>query len=720
VTATIDTDVVIVGYGPVGQTAAALLARRGHRVSVYERFADVYRLPRAVYFDDEIMQVWQDLGISSDLAEDILPISTYNWFGADGDLIVRIEVPSPGRSGWEPGYSFFQPHLEATLDGLVQSLPSATIHRGWAAESLAQAGDRVELTLRRMREPAGGALEATAETSTVRARYVIGADGANSFVRGAAGVAFEDQGFAERWVVIDLLPNDVEDLGYIPAPCQWCDPQRPHMHTRNGRRHRRFEFMLLPGEQPEDFADATRIWKLLEPWTTPADGCIVRSAVYEFRARLSQTMRAGRALLAGDAAHTMPPFMGQGLCSGVRDAAALAWRLDLILRGLADDRLLDSYTAERRPQNEWIVNLSTEMGRVSCVLDADAAKERDAALRAADAPPPVALPGLAGGVRAAGTPLAGERAVQGTVRLGGRSGRFNDLVGDGFVLLTRRAPRLSAEQAAFLERIEVRVVALEDLEDLDGRLTAWLDEHGAEAVLMRPDHYVFGAVTAPESLAALVEDLRAQLYITEGASAMSADTAVTHPKFHHANLKTTRLEEMIDWYRTVVGVEVLFKNDFGAWLSNDAANHRIALTAFPNLSDDPEKDGHTGLHHTAFEFDRFDDLNAAYLRLKDAGIVPDFCLDHGMTFSYYYRDPDGNHVELQIDNFGDWAKSSAWMREGPEFHADPIGKFVDPGRVAEAYAAGESFEQLHARAMEGDFQPETPPLELPTAEPTEA
>ena len=169
-------------------------------------------------------------------------------------------------------------------------------------------------------------------------------------------------------------------------------------------------------------------------------------------------MRAGRALLVGDAAHTMPPFMGQGMCSGIRDAAALTWRLDLILRGLADDRLLDSYTEERRPQNEWIVNLSTEMGRVSCVLDANAAAERDAALRAADAPPEIMLPGLAGGLRAVDAPLAGRRAVQGTVRWGDRSGRFHDLVGDGFVLLGRSAAALSAEHARFLERTGAQVV----------------------------------------------------------------------------------------------------------------------------------------------------------------------------------------------------------------------------------------------------------------------
>ena len=150
------------------------------------------------------------------------------------------------------------------------------------------------------------------------------------------------------------------------------------------------------------------MWSLLAPWFTPADGTLVRQAVYEFRGRLASTMRADRALLAGDAAHTMPPFMGQGLCSGVRDAANVAWRLDLILRGLADDRLLDGYTTERRPQNEWIVNLSTEMGRVSCTLDARAAADRDAALRAADAPPTLGLPPLQEGTLATGRPLAGQ------------------------------------------------------------------------------------------------------------------------------------------------------------------------------------------------------------------------------------------------------------------------------------------------------------------------
>jgi catechol-2,3-dioxygenase len=193
-----------------------------------------------------------------------------------------------------------------------------------------------------------------------------------------------------------------------------------------------------------------------------------------------------------------------------------------------------------------------------------------------------------------------------------------------------------------------------------------------------------------------------------------SDSTPIHPKFHHLNLKTTRLQQMIDWYSTVVGAEVLFQDDVGAWLSNDAANHRVALLAFPGFSDDPQKDTRTGLHHSAFEYDAFEDLNTSYLRLREAGVEPDFCIDHGMTFSYYYKDPDGNHVELQVDNFGDWAKSSEWMRTSDEFHANPIGVFVDPAQVAEAAAAGEPFDEIHARAMAGAFVPVQPPVEIPS------
>ena len=166
---------------------------------------------------------------------------------------------------------------------------------------------------------------------------------------------------------------------------------------------------------------------------------------------------------------------------------------------------------------------------------------------------------------------------------------------------------------------------------------------------------------------------------------------------------------MIDWYGTLVGAEVIHQDAVGAWLSNDEANHRIALLAFPGFVDDPDKETRTGLHHSAFEYGSFDELNASYLRLREAGIVPDICIDHGMTLSYYYKDPDGNHVELQCDVFGDWASSRAWMLTSEDFHANPIGVFVDPWRIAEASSAGQPLAEIHRRAMAGELSPSEAP-----------
>jgi catechol 2,3-dioxygenase len=194
---------------------------------------------------------------------------------------------------------------------------------------------------------------------------------------------------------------------------------------------------------------------------------------------------------------------------------------------------------------------------------------------------------------------------------------------------------------------------------------------------------------------------------------MTDTTAVTKPKFHHVNLKTTRLQEMIDFYRMLVGAQVVFQDQIGAWLSNDDANHRIALLAFPNFADDPDKETHTGMHHSAFEYASFDELNSSYLRLKDQGIRPAICLDHGMTFSYYYADPDGNNVELQVDCFGDWERSREWMHTSDEFKANPIGQFVDPEQVAVDHLAGSSFQEIHAKAMNGGYAPEQIPVEIP-------
>ncbi len=187
-------------------------------------------------------------------------------------------------------------------------------------------------------------------------------------------------------------------------------------------------------------------------------------------------------------------------------------------------------------------------------------------------------------------------------------------------------------------------------------------------------------------------------------------TAVPNPSLHHVNLKTVRLQEMIDWYGLVVGIEVTYQFEGGAWLSNDAANHRLALLCSPEMEDDPDKIRHTGLHHTAYEYPSVDNLLDSYVRLKSHGIVPHACLDHGMTLSFYYVDPDGNSVELQADEYGDWAQSKQFMHT-PAFSANPIGISVDPAQMLAARDAGATPQELHERAYAGEFEPDAP-LEL--------
>ncbi|MFN8132918.1 MAG: bifunctional 3-(3-hydroxy-phenyl)propionate/3-hydroxycinnamic acid hydroxylase [Solirubrobacteraceae bacterium] len=511
-------DVAIVGFGPVGQALALSLGAAGHRVACFERFHEIYRLPRAVHLDHEVMRLLDRLGVAKQLEPEMISFSEYRWFGADGEELMTLRPASPALSGWEPDYLFFQPLLEEALDARARSFPGVTVERGWSATGLEHDAQGATLTLRRVDEPEESAAVSTGETRTVRARWVVGADGANSFVREALAVPRRDLGFQEQWLVVDVAPHDAEALD-LPDACQWCDPRRPTTQVHSGRGHRRWEFMLLDGERAEDF-DAARSWELLAPWITPDDATLLRHAVYEFRSMVAERVRDGRCLIVGDAAHLTPPFLGQGLCAGLRDAANVAWKLDLVLRGLAADALLDTATDERQPQNDWIIAFAVQLGKVLCELDPDAAAERDRTVRAAGPPPEIGLPPLQGPLQRDGDALSGQLALQGTLDLGGREARLDDHTGPGFALVVRDGAGLDALQPghrAVLGALDVAVVRLDAARDADGRTTGWLDEHGAHAVLVRPDLYVFGSADSAAELPALVDDLRERLGLAVAA-----------------------------------------------------------------------------------------------------------------------------------------------------------------------------------------------------------
>ena len=188
------------------------------------------------------------------------------------------------------------------------------------------------------------------------------------------------------------------------------------------------------------------------------------------------------------------------------------------------------------------------------------------------------------------------------------------------------------------------------------------------------------------------------------------------PTLHHVTIKTSRLDDMIAWYTLVIGAQVQFRDRNAAWMTNDAANHRIAFLAVPGLGDDSEKVKHNGMHHCAFEYESFADLMTSFDRMRKAGVEPAFCLDHGLTISLYYKDPEGNFVELQSDNFGDWSRSAEWMRTSADFAANPIGTFFDPARVYEKFQSGVEFKALQKSVRAGDFLPEfdSQPIGLPT------
>ena len=189
---------------------------------------------------------------------------------------------------------------------------------------------------------------------------------------------------------------------------------------------------------------------------------------------------------------------------------------------------------------------------------------------------------------------------------------------------------------------------------------------------------------------------------------------VIKPTLHHVTMKTSHMAEMIAWYGTVVGAKVQFQDANAAWLTNDGANHRVAFLSVPGLEDDPHKVNHNGMHHSAFEYASFADLIATYERLKGENILPAFSLDHGLTISLYYQDPEDNYVELQSDNFGDWALSGEFIRTSADFAANPIGTFFDPDKVSKAFSAGRSFKDLQPAIRAGEFLPATiPSIGLP-------
>ncbi len=518
-------DVVIVGRGPVGLAMAAMLAQDGHSVAVVERHRDLYGLPRAGHIDHEIVRILQSLGAAGPVLADSYPTTEYVWKNAAGETLLEFDWGAKGISGYNSDYMHFQPIMEQALGDRVAASRLVVEHCGWELTDFRDAGVGVDLTLRAAAPgpaPSGG----DAEVRVIRGRYLVAADGANSTIRRRLGIERDDLGFNERWLVVDVRKKRPFALAFDCG--QICDPARPVTVLPLGKRHRRWEWAMLPGETAEELERPETAWRLLADWNvTPEDAEIVRQLVYTFEARLATEWRRGRVFLMGDACHTMPPFMGQGMCSGLRDARNLAWKLDLVLRGAAPDALLDTYQQERLPHaRDWTV-ISLEAGKIPCTLDPEVARERDARFRAGWRPPMPDFPKLEAGIldpdgRGHAPALVGQLALQGRVGRAGTVDLFDAVFQPkGFTVVSTVAdPRsvLSAAQLRGLERLRTTFAHVgapgtpgADAADVDGTYRDHFDRHGIAALVARPDFYVFGAVPRMDDLPALVDRLLRQI-----------------------------------------------------------------------------------------------------------------------------------------------------------------------------------------------------------------
>ncbi len=350
-----DFDVVIVGLGPTGGTLANLLAINNLSILILEKEASLYNLPRAVHFDDEVMRVFQTIGISDSLSKKLIINKGTKFLDENGKLL--LDWPRPKKiteNGWYPSYRFHQPDLERSLRYKLKKFDKVVSLQNCEVFKTVNKKNFTEVHYKNTK---------INKINSVKSKYIIGCDGANSFIRNEMKTELENLGFEQRWAVIDLILK-TKNVNLPDRTIQYCNAKRPATYCRNVGRRRRWEIALKDNESSKTFFDEKKLWKFLSKWVSPDEVEIERKTVYTFQSAIAKSWREGRMFLVGDAAHLTPPFMGQGMCAGIRDASNLAWKISICCKTGQSENLLNSYQSERSSNVRDYINTAMKMGEL--------------------------------------------------------------------------------------------------------------------------------------------------------------------------------------------------------------------------------------------------------------------------------------------------------------------------------------------------------------------
>ena len=519
------TDIAIVGAGPVGLMIANYLGQCGVNVTLVEKLDSLIDYPRAIGLDDESLRTFQAVGLADNVLPHTTPWHAMRFMTPKGRCFADIQ-PKTDEFGWSRRNAFIQPLADRVLFEGLQRFDNVKVLFGRELEGFEQSDSGVQLTLK----------NAEGRSERLQAKYLIGCDGGNSLVRRSLDISFEGKTAPNQWIVVDIANDPLS----TPHVYLCCDPVRPYVSAALPHGVRRFEFMVMPGETEAELSKPENMRKLLAKVLPDPDRIeLIRSRVYTHNARLAGRFRQGRVLLAGDAAHIMPVWQGQGYNSGMRDASNLAWKLSLVIKGLANDRLLDSYELERRDHAKAMIDLSVLAGHVLAPPKRWQGTLRDGVSWLLNYVPPVKryfvemrfkpMPQYTRGALIVpsekGSPV-GKMFIQPKVLTdAGATVLLDEVIGENFAIIAWGCDPtwgLTAAQIAQWTTLGTRFIqVLPDVQlrapsdagndvirvgDSTGRLREWFARGSSSIALLRPDRFLAGLAT-PQTLGKACNEL---------------------------------------------------------------------------------------------------------------------------------------------------------------------------------------------------------------------